>query len=107
MMGVGRSLGETIRIGTNAMKSSSGYDLCRLFVGSEGTLGVMTETTLRLVGLPSEFMAAVLANGGGYYSQQMYLSEARRLGLTLRAPHINYSDEAFSVSTAPNQATSK
>lgn len=51
--------GEIIRTGTNAIKSSSGYDLCRLFIGSEGTLGVFTEVTLRLVGLPAEFMAAV------------------------------------------------
>lgn len=51
--------GEIIRAGTNATKSSSGYDLCRLFIGSEGTLGVFTEVTLRLVGLPAEFMAAV------------------------------------------------
>jgi D-lactate dehydrogenase (cytochrome) len=52
--------GEIIRTGTNAVKSSSGYDLCRLFVGSEGTLGVVTEVTLRLVGIASEFMAAVV-----------------------------------------------
>ena len=51
--------GEVIRVGTNATKTSSGYDLCRLFVGSEGTLGVMTEVTLRLIGLPEEFMAAI------------------------------------------------
>ncbi len=52
--------GEVIRAGTNALKSSSGYDLCRLFVGSEGTLGVITEATLRLVGLPAEFMATIV-----------------------------------------------
>jgi D-lactate dehydrogenase (cytochrome) len=50
--------GEIIRTGTNAVKSSSGYDLCRLFVGSEGTLGVVAEVTLRLIGIPPEFMAA-------------------------------------------------
>src|SRR3990172_6623659 len=52
--------GEVIRVGTNAIKSSSGYDLYRLFVGSEGTLGMITEVTLRLIGLPAEFMAAVV-----------------------------------------------
>jgi DNA polymerase III alpha subunit len=40
---------------------------------------------------PAEFMAAVLANWGGYYSQRVYLGEARRLGLTVRPPHVNYS----------------
>ena len=52
--------GEIIGAGTNATKSSSGYDLCRLFIGSEGTLGVVTEITLRLVGVPAEFMAAIV-----------------------------------------------
>lgn len=46
---------------------------------------------------PAIFMAAVLANWGGYYSQRVYLNEARRMGLTLRAPHINYAQPEFSV----------
>ena len=46
---------------------------------------------------PAEFMAAVLANWGGYYSQRVYLSEARRIGLIVRPPHVNYSGHNFSV----------
>ncbi|HSM23977.1 MAG TPA: DNA polymerase III subunit alpha, partial [Anaerolineaceae bacterium] len=46
---------------------------------------------------PAEFMASVLANGGGYYSQRVYLSEARRMGLTVKPPHINHSGKRFTV----------
>ena len=52
--------GEIIRVGSHAVKSSSGYDLCRLFTGSEGTLGVITEITLRLAPLPLHFTAVVV-----------------------------------------------
>ena len=51
--------GEIIKTGGRARKSSAGYDLTRLFVGSEGTLGLITEITLKLYGEPESISSAV------------------------------------------------
>jgi (R,R)-butanediol dehydrogenase/meso-butanediol dehydrogenase/diacetyl reductase/D-lactate dehydrogenase (cytochrome) len=53
--------GEEISTGTRARKSSAGYDLTRLFVGSEGTLGVITSITLKLQGIPEKIGGGVCA----------------------------------------------
>jgi D-lactate dehydrogenase (cytochrome) len=51
--------GQVVKLGSRAIKSSSGYDLLRLMVGSEGTLGIVTKATLRLKGLPPEYLTVV------------------------------------------------
>ncbi|MDI7863826.1 FAD-binding protein [Rhizobiaceae bacterium n13] len=53
--------GEEIRTARRARKSSAGYDLTRLFVGAEGTLGVLTSVTLRLHGIPQKISGGVCA----------------------------------------------
>jgi D-lactate dehydrogenase (cytochrome) len=52
--------GEVLQTGTRARKSASGYDLTRLFVGSEGTLGIITELRLRVFGIPEQIASAVV-----------------------------------------------
>ena len=53
--------GRLMRLGRRARKSSAGYDLVKLFVGSEGTLGIITEITLRLYGIPESMVSATCA----------------------------------------------
>jgi D-lactate dehydrogenase (cytochrome) len=51
--------GSVVRTARRARKSSAGYDLTKLLVGSEGTLGIMTELTVRLYGIPEKILSAV------------------------------------------------
>lgn len=53
---------------------------------------------------PAQFMAAVLANWGGYYSQRVYINEARRMGLVVRPPQVNHSGHNFVVSDVDGEA---
>jgi D-lactate dehydrogenase (cytochrome) len=52
--------GDILETGSRTAKTSSGYDLLHLFVGSEGTLGFVVKATVRLVGLPEEYAAAIV-----------------------------------------------
>ena len=74
--------GNVIRTSRRARKSSAGYDLTKLMVGSEGTLGIMTELTVRLYGIPEKIVAAVcpFATLGGAVNTVI---QAIQLGLGL------------------------
>ena len=77
------------------MAAFAGYGFPKAHAASYATVGWRSAWCKEY--FPAEFMAAVLANWGGYYSQRVYLSEARRMGLIVRPPHVNYSRHNFSV----------
>jgi D-lactate dehydrogenase (cytochrome) len=86
--------GEIIRTGSRARKSAAGYDLTSLFVGSEGTLGLITEVTLKLYGLPE-----TIASGVSYFptveAAVSVVTEAVQLGIPLA--RVEFLDEQTMV----------
>lgn len=77
------------------MAAFAGYGLPKAHAASYG-LAAWKSAWLK-AHFPAEFMAAVLANWGGYYSQRVYINECRRMGLSLKPPHVNHSQTQFSV----------
>ncbi|MGM0664359.1 MAG: DNA polymerase III subunit alpha [Thermodesulfobacteriota bacterium] len=84
---------EVARDTWDMMMGFDGYSFCKPHSASY-TLVAYKSAWLR-AHYPAEFMAAVVSNGGGYYSVFGYLSEARRMGLTLLPPDVNESDIAY------------
>jgi len=73
--------------------SFSGYSFCKPHSASYAL--VSFKSCYLKTHHPAEFMAAVISNGGGYYSTFAYISECRRMGLRVLLPDINDSDEAY------------
>jgi error-prone DNA polymerase len=80
--------------------SFSGYSFCKPHSASYAL--VSFKSCYLKAHHPAEFMAAVLSNGGGYYSTFAYVSECRRMGLRVLLPDINDSEEPYTGSSAPD-----
>jgi len=91
--------GSVVRTGGRARKSSAGYDLTRLLVGSEGTLGVITKATLRLHPLPAFSVAATCAFPLGSASKSGLHSAASAVVQMLQAAIPLQKSEVLDVST--------
>ncbi|MDP7033176.1 MAG: hypothetical protein QF752_01655, partial [Planctomycetota bacterium] len=72
------------------IESFAGYAFCKAHSASFARLSL--QVAYLKSHYPAEFMAAVLANGGGFYERSTYISECRRLGLALRGPDVNQSE---------------
>jgi DNA-directed DNA polymerase III PolC len=75
------------------LRSFAGYAFCKAHSASYAVLSF--QAAWLKTHHPAEFMAAVMSNGGGFYSVAAYLEEARRLGLRIRLPDINHSEDVF------------
>ena len=86
--------GRIIRTARRARKSSAGYDLTRLFVGSEGTLGVITEATVRLYGVPAAMSSATCS----------FPSVEAAVRTAIRLCGVSLVDAVCMAATTPNEA---
>lgn len=84
--------GQVITTGTRARKSSAGYDLTHLFIGAEGTLGIITEVTLRIQGVPEAISAAVVGFGSFELAVQA-VTQVRQIGVPIA--RIEFLDEVM------------
>jgi DNA polymerase-3 subunit alpha len=92
--------GRTPRVGEEVLQelwrqlaSFAGYAFCKAHSASYAVLSF--QAAWLKAHHPAEFMAAVLSNGGGFYSVAAYLEEARRLGLEIKLPDVNHSQDVF------------
>ncbi|MDA3864669.1 MAG: DNA polymerase III subunit alpha [Deltaproteobacteria bacterium] len=76
--------------------SFQGYSFCKPHSASYAM--VSFQSTFLKTHYPAPFLAAVISNQGGYYSTLGYISEARRMGITIKPPHINSSRYKFHAS---------
>ena len=84
--------GQIITTGTRARKSAAGYDLTHLFVGAEGTLGIITEITLRLQGVP-EAISAAIVGFESFESAVQAVTQVRQIGIPVA--RIEFLDEVM------------
>jgi DNA-directed DNA polymerase III PolC len=85
------------------MRAFAGYAFCKAHSASYTVLSF--QSAYLKTHYPAEFMAAVLANGGGFYDRAAYVSEARRLGLRIFLPSINRSDRQWTGRTDRTDGT--
>ena len=94
--------GEIIKTGTRAKKSSAGYDLTRLFVGSEGTLGVISEITLKIYPLPEAISAAICSFPS---IESAVLTTIQIIQMGIPIARVEHGGEDFEWASTPEERT--
>ena len=87
----------------NMMESFSGYSFCKPHSASYAV--VSFQSAWLRCHHPAEFMAAVLSNGGGFYTASAYVSEARRMGVPIKGPDVNESEWKYRAIPAGGDST--